>query len=333
MLPHFKTGKMTAYTISQLLKYKGKHEIDIYVVDNNVGDGSVEYIKPFFNDGVKYFEYPKGKLQSHGIGIDYLLPLIKTEWFITIESDAFPTQDNWLDYYEKLINEGYDCAGSLMQLSGGVYLHGAGALYNKSVWEESKEYTKNIQYQYLPNFQSKEGFDCHVMIHNSVFDKVISNPSDYVDLANGYKGLTKEQIIKRRDDYLPTVCPFHNGMGMLDESVKSYGKRNTESESPNILLNNRNKIINRIGYEPSQWFYYFHVATNKKVYFIPTEVKWLPNREGQQQEYTLMGNGFKHYWGISAYHGVENKDTEDIAIVKQSIPEQLYQSIPEKYKI
>jgi len=47
LLPHYKTGKMTAYTIAQFLKHKGKHDIEILVVDNNAGDGSIEYLSPF----------------------------------------------------------------------------------------------------------------------------------------------------------------------------------------------------------------------------------------------------------------------------------------------
>jgi hypothetical protein len=330
LIPHWKTGQMTAYTIAQLLKYKGKHEIEILVVDNNAGDGSTIYLKPFVKD-IKYQAYPKGKLQSHGIAFDFILPYVNTEWFITIESDSFPTQEGWLDYYEDLINKGYDSAGSLLRLSGGEYMHPCGTLYNKKVWQEAKRYCNAVEYAYFSNFNTKEGFDCHTMIHKSIVEDVMKSPYDYVELAENYKGLGRMGMVEKLMYYSPTVAPFHNGMGRTNESVKTYGQRNIESEVPNILLTEKPKIINRIGYEPGQWLTYFQLATGKKLFFIPTETKWVNGREGEQQEYTLMENGFKHIWGVSAYKDVDPNN--EIAKIKQALPQQLYNSLPAHQKI
>ena len=144
IIPHYKS-KITAYAIHKLRENKGKHNIEIFVVDNNAGDGSFEYLKPF-NKYIKYQPYPKNRLQSHGISFDFVLPYVKTEWFITIESDSFPTEDNWLDYYENIINQGYDCAGSLLHLSGGEYLHPCGALYSKKIWEQASKMCFDTKY-------------------------------------------------------------------------------------------------------------------------------------------------------------------------------------------
>lgn len=330
LIPHWKTGMMTAYSISQLLKYKGKHEIEILVIDNNAGDGSVEYLKPFSKQ-IKYQAYPKDQLQSHGIAFDYILPYVKTDWFITIESDSFPTQDNWLDYYEDLINKGYDGAGSLLQLSGGEYMHPCGALYNKKIWQEAKRYCNDVQFAYFPNMSVHTGFDCHLMIHKDIVEDVLNSPYDYIELAHNYKGNSRIEIINKMMYYSPVVAPFHNGMGMTNESLKTYGFRNIESEVPAILLKDKPKLINRIGYEPGQWFTYWQLAMNKNLFFIPTETKWIDGKPGTQQEYTLMGNGFKHIWGVSAYKDVDPEDK--IAKIKQAIPEQLYNSLPENQKI
>ncbi len=64
----------------------------------------------------------------------------------------------------------------------------------------------------------------------------------------------------------------------------------------------------RVMYEPGQWFAYWHVATGKKIKEVPTEIRWLPNRENQNQEFTLMENGFKHLWGITSYTECPNGD-------------------------
>jgi hypothetical protein len=335
LLPHYRTGKMTAYTIHQLLKYKGKHEIKIIVIDNNVGDGSVEYLFPFMKD-ILYVAYPKGLLQSHGIAFDYVLEngLVETPYFITIESDSFPLHDNWLDYYEELINQDVDIAGSLMKLSGGTYIHGCGSLIKKSFWEEAKEICDKVPYTYFPNMSRKNNFDCHLMLHNSIVDKVLENPNDWFELASGYKGLSKEEMIARAVHYSPCKKPFHSGLGGLDEDVSGYGIRNIEQDSQHIILNEKSKkLINRVGYEPSQNLCYMAVALGKKVVVIPTETKWMPNREGQQQEYSIMENGFKHLWAISSYVERGSEGVEDIYQAKRKLPDELYETLPNHLKI
>lgn len=334
LIPHFKVGKMTAYCISQLIKYKGNHEIEIIVIDNNFGDGSADYIWPFSAD-VRYIGYPKDKIQSHGCAFDYALEegLVFNEYFITIESDSFPTKDNWLDRYEKIINDGYECAGSLLKLSGGSYIHPAGAMYKKSIWQESKEYCDNINYDYFPNMATKEGFDCHLMIRKDKTDMVAKEPEDFMDLAKGYQGLGYNEIMSKRDYYKPVTGVFHNGMGKFQESIKTFGERDTETGKTDALLDNKEKLILRIGEEPGQYFCYWQLAMGKKIALIPTEIKWMKNRGGQQQEYTLMENGFKHLWGVSAYHKSNIEGFEDVITFKENQVEQLYNSLPENQKI
>lgn len=325
---------MSAYCISQLLEYIGNHEIEIIVIDNNVGDGSTEYLRPF-RDQIKIYGYPKDQVQSHGVAFDFVLSKgwVNNEHFITIESDSFPTKDNWLDSYEKLIDRGFDCAGSLLKLSGGSYVHPAGALYKKSVYLEAKEYCDNIQYDYFPNMGVKEGFDCHIMFKKSKTDRILEHPEDYMELAKSYVRLTKEEILAKRDYYKPVTGVFHNGMGKFQESIKTFGERNTDTGKEDAVLDNKDPIVYRIGMEPGQFFCYYHLAMGKKIALIPTEIKWMRNRGGQQQEYTLMENGFKHLWCGSAYLGMENTDLQDVYEFKKNQVETLYESLPKEYKI
>jgi len=332
LIPHFKQGKVTTYTISQLLKNKGKHEIEIYVINNNSGDSSEKYFAPFEGQ-IKYHEYPKDIIQSHGVSFDWILPKTKNEWFITIESDGFPTNDTWLDYYENLINDGHDGAISLLKLSGGIYGHPCGGLYNKKVWQEAKRYCNEVQYAYFPNMSVSGGFDCHLMIHKDIVEKVLAEPYDYIELAEGYKGLTRQQMVARIMYYSPVVGPFHNGMGRLNETLRTYGHRTPETEIPNVLLTDKPKLINRVGYEPGQWLYYYQMATGKKIFHVPTETKWLPNRENQQQEYTQMENGFKHIWAGSSYLDMKDGDFHDVYEFKNNLIESLYNSLPNNQKI
>lgn len=332
ILCHYKTGMMTAYTVAQILKYKGYHEIEILICDNNAGDGSVEYLKPFM-EHVVIHSYPKDKLQSHGIGYDVLFEHARNEWIIALESDSFPVKEGWLNFYARLINEGLDGAASLLQLSGGQYGHPAGALYRRSVWKEAWAYCRNIEYAYFPNMAIKDGFASHLMVHRSAVGEVLNCPDEFIELADGYKPYHPFNAENQARHYSPVVGPMHNGMGRLQESVRTYGGRNPETEVPNILLDNRAKLIYRVGYEPGQWFYYWMLAMGYKVYHIPTETKWLLGKEAQQQEYTLTANGVKHLWGISAYHDYTPENEKEVAQIKQSIPEQLYNSLPDHQKI
>lgn len=332
ILCHYKTGKMTAYTVAQILKYKGDHEIEILICNNNAGDGSEKYLEPFKGQ-ITIVDYPKGKLQSHGIGYDVLFEMASKEFVIALESDSFPTKEGWLDYYEKLVNDGCDAAGSFLSLSGGKYLHPAGALYKRSIWLEANRYCYGIEYDYFPNMAMKDNFACHLMVHKSVVVQFLNNPDDYIELADSYKPYTRPLAIQKSDYYAPVIGPMHNGMGRIQEALRTYGQRTPETEVPNVMLDNRVKMIYRIGYEPGQWFCYWMMANNKLVYDMPTEVKWLPGKEYQQQEFTLNEAGVKHIWGISAYHDYTPENEKEVAKVKQSIPNQLYETLPDHLKI
>lgn len=332
ILCHWKTGKMTAFTVAQILKYKGDHEIEILICDNNAGDGSIEYLEPF-KDSIRIVNYPKEKLQSHGIGYDVLFEEATNDWVVALESDSFPIKEGWLDYYVRLIIDGYDAATSLLQLSGGQYGHPAGALYNRNVWLQAWKCCKTIEYLYFPSMAMKDGFQSHIMVHKSLIHDFLEKPYDYIELAGGYKPYTPAIAKEKWNHYLPVVGPMHNGMGRAQESVKTYGRRGIESEVKDVLLDNRVKLIYRVGYEPGQWFYYWMLAMGYKVFDIPTDTKWIEGKEMQQQEYTLTENGVKHLWGISAYHDYTPENETVVAALKQMAPDILYQTLPEHQKI
>lgn len=278
IIPHYKTEKMTRFTVSQFFKYQGEHDIHLIIGDNNAGDGTLDGLRGIPN--VTIVDYPKDILSSHGILIDYVLSLglVTTDYFIAAETDSFPTSLDFLNNYEKLIHEGYDCVGSLLTLSGGYYIHPAGALYKKSIWEEAKKYCDEVQYSYLPNIAIKEGHPCHLMVHNKIFGEFCKDPSKYVDVHHSYKEDTALMIANKAINYEVVVNPFHNGMGQFQESFSTYGERNLETEPQNILLKNDEFLIHRMGYEPGQWFCYWQIAMGKKMFIIPTKTVWMKNR-------------------------------------------------------
>lgn len=334
LIPTYKTPKMVAYTVAKLLEFSNEGEIEIFVVNNYPKDReTIRYLQPFI-EKINYFDYPDGRLQSHGIGLDFLLENghIKTDYFLMLESDAYPTMP-FYEYYNKLIEQGCDAAYSILHLSGGLYGHPCGALYSKKVWKECKEYCDNLQYAYFPNMWRSENFDCHTMIHNSILDKVLENPEDYFELAEGYKPYSKYKALERLDYYKPTCGPFHDGRGMIQESVRAYGQRCFALDVPSLIPNDNQKIIKRVGYEPGQMFSYWMERMGKSIYSIPIEIKWMPDREGQQQEYSINGAGIYHCWGISSYTERPSDGVEDIYKSKRELPDKLYNTLPENKRI
>ncbi len=337
LLPHYKTWKMSFYTIHQLLKHKGRHQLDIYVIDNHPQDETALLLKGFYGDKIKLFPYPPEQMQSHGIAYDWVIPHLRTEVFATIESDSFPTSDDWLDWIDLLSKE-YDSAGSLLDLSGGHFVHTAGAFYKKSVWQKCKRYIDNVEYCYFPNAAMKDDFRCHLMVHESVLDQFMRAPEQLVTLAPEYAGQKEDYFAQRLAEYMPIGRGvFHNGIGNRDESYYTYKHRHAsiepDGERHHILQDNKKPLIWRLGCEPGQYFNYWLLANGHPVYAIPTEVIWMEGRENQQQERTIMENGFVHLWAVTAYHECATPELQDIVKRKAEMVEDLYNSIPKKDRI
>lgn len=330
---------MSFYAIHQLLKHRGRHQLDIYVIDNHPQDETALLLKSFYGDKIRLFPYPPEKMQSHGIAYDYVIPHLRTEPFVTIESDSFPTQDDWLDWYELLMKDGYDSAGSCLDLSGGNFIHTAGAFYKKSIWQKAKRYVDNVEYLYIPNIAMKDGFPCHLMVHHSVREQFVDNPAKLITLGPEYeKYATSDELIFHMDirtgEYLPIGRGvFHNGIGNTDESFYTYAQRNVVEERRHILQDNKKPLIWRMGMEPGQFFCYWMLANKHNVYAIPTGVIWMNERENQQQERTVMENGFTHLWAVTAYNDATDPALMDIIQHKKNVMEELYQSIPANERI
>src|ERR1700753_1811939 len=165
LIPHFKTGPMTAYSVSKFLEHKGPHDLKIYISNNSPGHDSIDYLSPF-KDQIIIVDHPENIMHSHGTSLDRLVPLIDTDFFITAETDSFPVKDGYLDYYKRLIDDENDLAGSKLHLSGGTYIHPCAALYSKKLWQDAHSFADKTPYSYFPAMSVRKGFPCHLMVHN-----------------------------------------------------------------------------------------------------------------------------------------------------------------------
>ena len=304
IIPHYKT-KITAYCIHKILKHSGGRA-DIIVVSNSGLEG-LEYLEPF-KDDIKLLFYPDNLMQSHGLAFDYAIENTHIqEYFITLESDSYPTSDNWLEYYDALIDNGYDMAASLLKLSGGTYYHPAGAMYRLDNWHEAKQWVEelNAKYTYYPNYIHKNGFPCHVMI---LKDAVIDY-SGFI-LHDSYKNIDPDINARPYEPIAQSV--FHQGMGFNQESFNTYGQRDPRTGQDDFISVWTESLIYRMGYEPGQFFGYWHLANKKKVHNIPTDIQWMPNRVNQQQEGTKTENGVYHIWGGTAMTLTDAASVSDI---------------------
>jgi hypothetical protein len=174
----------------------------------------------------------------------------------------------------------------------------------------------------------------HTMIHRDYVDQVLENPEDWFELSDDYKPYSRKLAEEKRDHYKPVCGVFHDGRGGRQEHIKTFGGRTWESEAPFALYSPKwQKIIGRVGEEPGQALFFLSVALGKKWFNIPTEVRWLPGKENRQQEYTLNEAGIKHLWGVSAYHNHTPVGDEEVARIKQSIPDVLYETLPPNQRI
>lgn len=330
LIPHFKS-KITVYSVAKFIEHAEGEDVEIIVIDNSYPHNSIKLLAPFIGN-IKIFTEPSNQISSHGIAYDKVIPLIENEWFITAESDSFPTRP-YLPYYKSLIEKGFDAAGSKLKLSGGEFVHTCGALYNVGLWEDAKKYCDKMPYTYFPNMSQFHGFASHLMVHDDILNDFISEPEDYIELSDSYKPYSAELAKKKANWYSPVINPFHNGCGNNNEYLQTYGQRTIESEAKHVLLNNKLKLVNRIGEEPGQWLSYYMAACGKNVFEMPTETKWMKGRENEQQEYTLNEAGIRHIWAGSSFLDMKGTAMNDVYEFKHNQIEELYNSLPKHQKI
>lgn len=297
ILPHYKNGELTELSIRRMLEHKGQHEIDIIVVNNNPGDGTEH---PFLhhvahNNNVRYYEYPKHMLSNIGTAYDWVMHMVKTDYFITATPGSRPTNTDWLDAYAYAIRYKYAVAGGFVhQFDSGFYLHPCGAFYKTSVYQEALDYAKSQKYVYYGELVEEQGQRLGLIIPEKVNDTFMALPHTFI------KGLDYPSSIQERREkfqkmaayYKPFTLPFASHMGYRDERIEEKRERNFQTDAMATLTLYDNIQACRIGYDPGQWFSYWLAAKAHYIEAYPVSIK--ENDNGL--EYSLMSNGFECAW-------------------------------------
>ena len=115
IIPHYQVGQMTAYCLHQLFTYGGS-QLKIIVVNNSPANHeSLRFIAPFLKH-ITLLQYPEHRTQSHGAAFDYALPYVDTDYFMTVETDSFPTDFKWITWCDFIAKGGYHASGSFLHL-------------------------------------------------------------------------------------------------------------------------------------------------------------------------------------------------------------------------
>jgi glycosyltransferase involved in cell wall biosynthesis len=113
---NYKTPEFTRLCLRSIRKFT-KYPYEVIVVDNDSQDASLEYLKSL--NWIRLIERRAGANEpgggyAHAAGLDLGLENCNTEFFVSLHSDTFVREDNWLksliDYFNG--DESIVCVGS-----------------------------------------------------------------------------------------------------------------------------------------------------------------------------------------------------------------------------
>ena len=109
---NYKTEELTRLCLRSIRK-RTKAPYEVIVVDNDSGDGSLEYLRSL--KWIKLIERPgevkQGGSWAHGTALDIGLENCRTEFFMAMHSDTFVRRDGWLEELTSLAADGAACVG------------------------------------------------------------------------------------------------------------------------------------------------------------------------------------------------------------------------------
>ena len=100
--------------LRSIRKHSGKYNLEVIVVDNGSGDGSLDYLRSI--PWIRLLERPEERPQNWPLNVftawDRGLDVATGEYYLTMHSDVFVKSDNWLDPFLREISAGPNVAAT-----------------------------------------------------------------------------------------------------------------------------------------------------------------------------------------------------------------------------
>lgn len=113
LLPNYKTPEITRICLRLIRKNTDMSKVHIIAIDNASGDDSVEYLRSL--DWIELIERPKDESESpsasHAKALDEALARVTTPYVLSIHTDTFMRDPNWLDFLLDKIEQDENIAG------------------------------------------------------------------------------------------------------------------------------------------------------------------------------------------------------------------------------
>lgn len=315
LIPHFKTWRWTAACIWHFRTFGAPVDSEIILVNNSPGHPSIKAItETELGEGVKVVsgdpEFP-----SHGNGYDLAAKVATGDYFFTAETDSFPTRCGWFDEYVKAAGDGYDLIGPEIPQSAGRYIHPAGALMSRKVYDAALRWQKgHASWFFCPGAGimmqvSDKGY--HVVAHASELSRIISGSA-----------------LEREVEQWAKVGPYQEMRSFDEDSFDTYPQR---TGIQNFQPLHGKTIYLKIGYEAGQWLSYFAEAYGFRVLRAPVEIEWMAGHEGRQSAGSTVFGGFRHVWAGSVSN-LPNDLAPDVRAHKLAEQERWFSQLPEKLR-
>lgn len=292
---HFRTFRWTAIAVHFFKKYQWPFDWELIVVDNSPDHPSIKVLtETSLGEGIKIVNGERD-FSSHGRANEIALHHATGDLLLFSESDAFPIRDNWANEYIKALAD-HDLIGPEIPQSSGPYIHPAGSLYRRSVFDSMKEWQDSI---------SDWVFCSDAAIELGTSDKpfhVVAH-RDFLASKDLSEGLKAKIELWKRAEFMQEMRSFQ------DDSFETYQKRGIPAR---WQPEEGRQFYNTIGWEAGQMASNFAQAHGFRCLKAPTTLKWLPGHEGGQAAYSDVFGGFRHCWcGTSSFSPAIAQDVRE----------------------
>lgn len=313
LIPHFQTWKWTAACIWHFKQYGIPVDSEIILVNNSPGHPSIKAITEtdLGRDIIVLDGDPE--FTSHGMGYDIAARRASGDWFFTSETDSFPTQCGWFDEYVKSSVD-HSLIGPEIPQSSGFYVHPAGALMRRRIYDDAMEWQKQYaEWLFYPGTGIIYGFDkpYHVLVH-----------VDHATHAEDDESVAQMRLWRR-------AGPYQEMRAFCDDDWDTYPMRRDAMFRPEQDL----KVYRKIGYEAGQWLSYFADKQGYRVQRAPVNLQWMPGQHGKQAAHSTVFEGFTHFWGGTVSSLGPNGMEETVRAFKLKQQQDAFEKLPLNLKM